>query len=40
MVGHMAYDTQVFTSTQKAGGHLKMSSPTRKVGTLKGAVAS
>ena len=40
MVGHMANDTQVFTSTQKAGGHLKMHSPTRKVGALKGAVSS
>jgi len=40
MVGHMAYDTRVFTSTHKAGGHLTMNSPSRKVGTLKGAVTS
>jgi hypothetical protein len=23
MVGHMAYDTQVFNSTQNGGGHIK-----------------
>ena len=40
MVGHMAFDTQVFTSTHPGGGHLKTHSRTRNVGTLKGAVAS
>lgn len=39
MVGHMANDTRVFTSTRPARGHVKrLSSPVR-VGTLKGAVA-
>ncbi|HET7821946.1 MAG TPA: M28 family peptidase [Ornithinibacter sp.] len=40
MVGHMAYDTQVFDSNQRAGGHLPKRSSPPKVGTLKGAVPS
>ncbi|WP_270889769.1 M28 family peptidase [Pedococcus sp. 5OH_020] len=45
MVGHMAYDTQVFTSSQGSGGHVKgHTTPAKvtaaKVGTLKGAVDS
>jgi hypothetical protein len=39
MVGHMAYDTKVFTSTQKGGGHVKKHPSPARVGTLKGAVA-
>ena len=38
MVGHMAYDTQVFNSSQRAGGHLTAHTPKRQAGTLKGAV--
>jgi Peptidase family M28/PA domain len=39
MVGHMAYDRQVFTSTHANGGHTKKYSPKRTVTPLKGAVA-
>ncbi len=40
MVGHMAYDTQVFNSTQKGGAHIKQHSSPAKVATPKGAVTS
>lgn len=38
MVGHMAYDTRVFTSARPARGHVKQFSSPVKVGTLRGAV--
>jgi hypothetical protein len=38
MVGHMAFDTQVFNSTQPGGGHLKKDSAPPKVAARKGAV--
>jgi hypothetical protein len=39
MVGHMAYDTLVFHSTQHAGGHLpKRLPPAATAGTAPGAV--
>lgn len=38
MVGHMAYDTQVFSSTQKGGGHVKKHSG--PVATPEGTVTS
>jgi hypothetical protein len=33
MVGHMAYDTQVFNSTQQGGGHIKKNSSPAKPAT-------
>jgi len=40
MVGHMAYDTQVFNSTQNGGGHVKKNSGPPKAASPKGVVAS
>jgi hypothetical protein len=40
MVAHMAYDSQVFSSTQKPGGHIKTHSFPAKARTPKGAVPS
>ncbi len=40
MVGHMAYDTQVFDSTQNGGGHLKKNATQPKVESQKGSVTS
>jgi hypothetical protein len=40
MVGHMAYDTQVFDSAQNGGGHLKKDSAAPKVAAPKGVVTS
>lgn len=36
MVGHMAYDTQVFDATHGGGGHIKK----EKVASRKGVVSS
>jgi hypothetical protein len=41
MVGHMAYDTQVFNSTQNSGGHIKKDPvPPQRVESPKGTVTS
>jgi hypothetical protein len=40
MVGHMAYDTQVFNSTQNGGGHIKKHSAPMKVTSHNGEVTS
>jgi len=40
MVGHMAYDTQVFNSAQNGGGHLKKNSAPPKVASPNGVVTS
>jgi hypothetical protein len=40
MVGHMAYDTQVFNSTQNGGGHIKKNPASPKGASQKGAVTS
>ena len=40
MVGHMAYDTQVFDSSQNGGGHLKKSGAPPKPALRKGFVTS
>ena len=40
MVGHMAYDTQVFDSTKNGGGHIKKDGARPKVAFPKGAVTS
>ena len=40
MVGHMAYDTQVFNSTKNSGGHLKKSAARAKDARPKGLVTS
>ncbi|NYG07857.1 hypothetical protein BJ986_002344 [Phycicoccus badiiscoriae] len=39
MVAHMAFDRQVFSSTQHGGGHVKKQASQARVGALKGAVA-
>src|SRR4029078_8828622 len=38
MLGHMAYDTQVFSSTRANGGHVKKSSSAAEAAYLRGAV--
>jgi hypothetical protein len=38
MVGHMAWDTQVFNSSQNSGGHTKKNPPPPKAASLNGAV--
>ena len=38
MVGHMAYDTQVFNSTQNSGGHIKKDGAALKVASSDGTV--
>ncbi|WP_231384123.1 M28 family peptidase [Cellulomonas sp. URHD0024] len=40
MVGHMAYDTQVFSSSHKGGGHVKKHAATATVATPEGKVTS
>jgi hypothetical protein len=40
MVGHMAYDTQVFSSTTNSGGHIKKSGVRAKDARPKGLVTS
>jgi hypothetical protein len=40
MVGHMAYDTQVFNSTQNSGGHMKKDGVPPKFASPKGMVTS
>jgi hypothetical protein len=40
MVGHMAYDTQVFDSTQNGGGHIKKDSTPAKIASPKRVVTS
>jgi hypothetical protein len=40
MVGHMAFDTQVFDSSQSSGGHVKKDGTPPKVASPKGAVTS
>lgn len=40
MVGHMAYDTQVFDSTNKGGGHVKKDGARPTVASPKGMVTS
>ena len=40
MVGHMAYDTQVFDSTKNGGGHIKKNGARPKVALPKGVVTS
>jgi Peptidase family M28/PA domain len=40
MVGHMAYDTQVFNSTQTVGGQIKTHAAPTRVATPRGAVTS
>jgi hypothetical protein len=40
MVGHLAYDTQVFDSTKNGGGHIKKDAARPKVASPKGVVAS
>jgi hypothetical protein len=40
MVGHMAYDTQVFNSTQNSGGHIKKDGAPPMVASPKGVVTS
>lgn len=40
MVGHMAYDTQVFNSTKNSGGHLKKSAARAKDARPEGLVTS
>jgi hypothetical protein len=40
MVGHMAFDTQVFDSSQNSGGHIKKDGAPPKVASPKGAVTS
>jgi len=40
MVGHMAYDTQVFDSTQNGGGHIKKDGARPTVASPKGVVNS
>jgi hypothetical protein len=40
MVGHMAYDTQVFDSTNNSGGHIKNNGARPNVASPKGVVTS
>ena len=40
MVGHMAYDTQVFDSTKNGGGHIKKNGARPTVALPKGVVTS
>lgn len=40
MVAHMAYDTQVFNSTQSSGGHIKKNEGPPKSGSPRGMVTS
>jgi hypothetical protein len=40
MVGNMAYDTQVFDSTQNGGGHIKKNGDPSMAASPKGGVTS